>query len=108
MELKSISDRLKQKEKMSKRGQVSGLVFSILSLGVAIIVFVLVTVIAQELRDTQASGTEAYSAANKSLVGLGTFGDFVTIIVLAVVAGVVIGIIFGAFGFTLQPGGERR
>lgn len=81
-----------------KRGQVGGLSGSILALGVAAIVLVLVMVIAQELRDTQTAGTEAYISANKTVAGLGTFGDFWTIIVLAVVGAVVIGIIFGAFG----------
>lgn len=83
----------------NKRGQsVGGLAGSILQLGVAAIVLVLVMVIAQNLRNTQTAGTEAYVAANKTVVGLGTFGDFWTIIVLAVVGAVVISIIFGAFG----------
>lgn len=82
----------------SKKGQVGGLSGSILALGVAAIVLVLVLVITQELRDTQNVGTEAYSAANLTVVGLGTFADFWTIIVLAIIAAVVIGIIFGAFG----------
>lgn len=82
----------------NKKGQLGGLAGSIISLGVAAIVLVLVLVITQELRDTQTSGTEAFSAANETVVGLGTFGDFWTIIVLAVIAAVVIGIIFSAFG----------
>lgn len=44
------------------------------------------------------SGGEVFKSANETIVGLGTFGDFWTIIVLAVIAGVVIAIIFGAFG----------
>lgn len=83
---------------MNKRGQVGGLATNILALGVAAIVLVLVLVIAQELRDTQTVGTEAYQAANDTLVGIGTFGDFWTIIVLAIVAAVVLGIIFALFG----------
>src|SRR3990167_8142270 len=93
--------------KIKKKGQINSLVFSILALGIAVIVYVLVVVIAQELRDTQTAGTEAFVAANESLVGLGTFGGFIVILVLAVVAGVVIGIIFGAFGFTLGRPGRR-
>jgi hypothetical protein len=42
-------------------------------------------------------GDEAYTAGNETLVGLGTFGDFWTIIVLAIVAALVIGIILGGF-----------
>jgi hypothetical protein len=51
-------------------------------------------------------GDEAYTSANKSLVGLGTFGDFVSIIVLALVAGIVLGIIFGVFGGLGGTGGR--
>ena len=83
---------------MKKKGQVGGLSGNILQLGIAAIVLVLVLVISQELRDTQTAGTEAYLAANETVVGLGTFGDFWVIIVLAIVAAVVIGIIFGVFG----------
>ena len=43
-------------------------------------------------------GGESYTAGNNTIVGIGTFGSFWTIIVLAVVGAVVIGIIFGAFG----------
>jgi hypothetical protein len=82
----------------NKKGQVGGLSANVLQLGIAAIILVLVIVINQELRDTQTAGTEAYSAANKTVVGLGTFGDFWTIIVLAIVAAVVIGIVLGAFG----------
>ncbi len=91
----------------NNRGQLSGMASSVLAIGVAIIVLVLTLVITQELRDTQTSGTEAFDAANESIVGLGTFGDFVTIIVLALVAGIVLGIIFGVFG-GLSGGRGRR
>ncbi len=94
MHLKSIGEKKKQ----NNRGQLGGMATSVLSIGVAIIVLVLVLVIGQELRDTQTAGTEAFDAANESVVGLGTFGDFVSIIVLALVAGIVLGIIFGVFG----------
>jgi len=47
---------------------------------------------------TYTQAGEAYEAGNESLVGLATFGDFVSIIVLALVAGIVLGIIFGVFG----------
>jgi uncharacterized membrane protein len=52
----------------------------------------------QELRDTQTSGTEAYDAANLTVVGLGTFADFWEIIVLAIVITVVIGLLLTVFG----------
>lgn len=84
--------------KINSKGQVGGLSGNVLALGIAAIVLVLVLVITQELRDTQTAGTVAHDAANDTVVGLGTFADFWTIIVLAIVAAVVIGIIFGAFG----------
>ena len=81
-----------------KRGQVQALSGNVLSLMIAAIILVLALVITQELRDTQTAGTDAYTAANKTVVGLGTFGDFWTIIVLAIVASIVIGLILYSFG----------
>jgi len=43
-------------------------------------------------------GEESYVGANTTLVGLGTFADFWEIIVLAVVIGVVIGLLLVVFG----------
>ena len=87
---------------ISKKGQVNTLGPAILSLVFAAVVLVFGLVISQELRDTQTAGTEAYEAANTTLVGLGTFGDFWEIIVLAVVITVVIGLLLVVFG-----GGRR-
>lgn len=87
-----------------KKGQVGGIATSIIALGVAAIVLVLILVILQELRDTdivsagEAINDTAFEQANNTIVGIGTFADFWTIIVLAIVAAIVIGIIFGAFG----------
>lgn len=86
--------------KANKRGQLAGLPIAIISLVVTIIVFVLGLVIVQELRDTQTGGTEAYEAANDSLVGLGDFADFIPIIVIAIAAGVVVAIVLGSFAFS--------
>lgn len=85
--------------KKNKRGQTIGsLAPAILSLVFAAIVLVFGLVISQELRDTQTAGTEAYTAANDTVVGLGTFADFWTIIVLAIVIAVVIGLLLAVFG----------
>jgi len=81
-----------------KRGQLGSLSTSILALVFAAIVLVFGLVISQELRDTQTAGTDAYMAANDTLVGLGTFADFWEIIVLAVVISVVIGLLLTVFG----------
>jgi len=87
-----------QSLKMHKKGQLGGLAPAILSLVFAAIVLVFGLVISQELRDTQTAGTDAYKAANETLVGLGSFSDFWTIIVLAVVITVVIGLLLAVFG----------
>ena len=83
---------------MNKKGQVQTLAPAILSLVFAAVVLVFGLVISQELRDTQESTTDAYDAANKTLVGLGTFADFWEIIVLAIVITVVIGLLLVVFG----------
>ncbi len=89
---------------LNKKGQVNTLAPAILSLTFAAIVLVFGLVMTQELRDTQTSTTEAYAAANKTVVGLGTFADFWEIIVLAIVITVVIGLLLVIFGGT---GGRR-
>lgn len=81
-----------------KKGQLAALPMAIVALVLAAVVLVFGLVINQELRDTQDAGTEAFNAANLTLVGLGTFADFWTIIVLAIVITVVIGLLLGMFG----------
>lgn len=82
----------------NKRGQIQQLAPAILGLVFAAIILVFGLVISQELRDTQKAGTEAYTAANDTLVGLASFSDFWTIIVLAVVITIVIGLLLVVFG----------
>jgi len=83
---------------LKKKGQVQTLAPAILSLVFAAVVLVLGLVISQELRDTETAGSDAYEAANKTLVGLATFADFWEIIVLAIVITVVIGLLLVVFG----------
>jgi len=83
---------------MSKKGQVGGISTDILALVLAGVFLVFGLVMSQELRDTQTAGTEAYAAANTTLVGLSSFADFWEIIVLAIVIGVVVGILLTRFG----------
>jgi hypothetical protein len=45
-------------------------------------------------------GDESYTTTNKTFTGIGKFADFWTIIVLAIVAALVLSIIFGLFGRT--------
>ena len=80
-----------------KKGQLSTLPTAILGLVFAAVVLVFGLVISQELRDTQTTGTDAFGAANLTLVGLGTFADFWEIIVLAIVITVVIGLLLVVF-----------
>lgn len=82
---------------MNKKGQIGNLAPAILALVFAAIVLVFGLVISQELRDTQTAGTDAYVAANKTLVGLSSFSDFWEIIVLAVVITIVIGLLLVVF-----------
>ena len=89
--------------KLNKKGQINTLAPAILALVFAGIVLVFGLVMSQELRDTQTDGTEAYEAANLTVVGLGTFADFWEIIVLAIVITVVIGLLLIVFG-----GGTKR
>jgi ABC-type sugar transport system permease subunit len=84
--------------KMKKKGQVQTLAPAILSLVFAAVVLVFGLVISQELRDTQTAGSDAFNAANDTLVGLATFADFWEIIVLAIVITVVIGLLLVVFG----------
>ena len=83
---------------LSKKGQVNTLAPAILSLVFSAIVLVFGLVMTQELRDTQTSTTVAFIAANKTVIGLGTFADFWEIIVLAIVITVVIGLLLVIFG----------
>lgn len=102
MELKSLSK--------SKKGQLGALAPAIMTLVFAAILLTIGLVINQEIRDTTVDGSAgcnstdvsscgaAYDAANTTLAGLGTFADFWTIIVLAIVAVVVIGVLLAVFG----------
>ena len=89
---------MKKLKPMNDKGQLNTLAPSILALVFGAVVLVLGLVISQQLRDTQTVGTDAFAAANKTLVGLGTFADFWEIIVLAIIIAVVIGLLLTVFG----------
>ena len=91
--------------KFNKRGQVWSLAPAILGLVFAAIVLVFGLVISQELRDTQEAGSDAYQAVNDTMAGLASFSDFWTIIVLAVVISIVIGLLLVVFG---GAGGQEK
>jgi len=103
--MKSILQHNKEVEKLNKKGQgLGGLGGSVIAIVVAVIILVIGLVIVQELRDTQLTTSTAWFSANTSLGGLTTFSDFVNIIVLAVVASVVIGLILSGFAFSSRRG----
>lgn len=52
--------------------------------------------------------SDSFVTVNDSVVGFGAFADFMTIIVLAFIVGMVIAIILGAFGLNLNTLGGRR
>ena len=103
--------------KFNRTGQLGGLSGNVIAIVLAVIILVLGLVIVQELRDTRITGEAgcnatdtsacdiAYTASNDSLVGLGQFADFIPLIVLAVAAAVVIGVILTAF---VMPRGRQR
>jgi ABC-type branched-subunit amino acid transport system permease subunit len=77
----------------SKKGNLNLIVPAILALVLAASILVFGLIITEKLRDTATAGSAAYTAANKTVVGLGTFADFWSIIVLAVVIAVVVGLL---------------
>ena len=89
--------------KLQNKGQVQTLAPAILALVFAAIVLVFGLVISENLRDTQTAGSDAFEAANDTIIGLSTFADFWEIIVLAIVITIVIGLLLVVFG-----GGARR
>ena len=77
----------------NKKGNLNLMVPAILALVLAAAILTFGLIISEKLRDTATAGGTAYLAANKTVTGLGTFGDFWSIIVLAVVIAVVIGLL---------------
>jgi len=90
---------------LSKKAQVSSLAPAIISLVFAGFLLVMGLIILQSIRDVPGIGgtsalqnDSAFIEANKTLVGLATFGDFWEIIVLAIVITIVIGLLLTVFG----------
>lgn len=82
---------------MKKKGNIQMMVPAILALILAAAILTFGLIITEKLRDTATAGSEAFTAANKTVVGLGTFADFWSIIVLSVVIAVVIGLLLVVF-----------
>ena len=80
-----------------KKGNLNLIVPAILTLTLAAIILVFGLVMLDELWDSTDAGTEAYSAANQTIVGMGKFGDYWDLIVLAIVISVVISLLMLVF-----------
>lgn len=81
----------------NKKGNIGMMVPAILALILAAAILTFGLIITEKLRDTATTGSTAWLAANKTVAGLGTFADFWSIIVLAVVIAVVIGLLLVVF-----------
>lgn len=82
----------------NKKGQVSALTGSILAVTMAIIVFVFGLTVLSQLQTTQTAGSLVYNETGTAITGFTGLNDYWGLIVLAVVIGVVFGLIFWAFG----------
>ena len=82
---------------LNKKGNLNMIVPSILVLTLAALILVFGLLMLDELWDQTASGTEAYSAANETIVGLGKFADYWDLIVLAIVIAVIISLLLVVF-----------
>lgn len=80
---------LKQKHGMGVR-DISPVV---LTLVVASIFLGIGLYITQSFRDELTAGTEAYTAVNKTVAGLGKFGDWWGLIVIVIISAIIIGIV---------------
>lgn len=80
-----------------KKAQLNMLVPSILTLVLAAIILVFGLIMLDNLWDETDSGTEAYVAANETIVGIGDFADYVDLMVLAVVISIIISLLLMVF-----------
>lgn len=69
-----------------------------LAIVVAAIVISMGSEILSQLQDTQTANTTAYNVTGKGLEGMSTFGNWIPLIALIVVASIVIGVIVTYLG----------
>jgi len=82
-----------------KRGNVSELYPAVLALVLGIVILGVGLILLDELWDQTSSGTEAYTAVNESIVGLGDFADFIPLMVIGIAMAIVLGVVLRAFAF---------
>lgn len=80
-----------------KKGNLNMIVPSILVLTLAAIILVFGLLMLDELLGQTEAGTEAATAANDTIVGLGKFADYWDLIVLAIVISVIISLLLVVF-----------
>lgn len=85
-------------ESKNKRGQVNTLTASILAVTLAVVTFVFGLTLINNLQSTQTVNTLVYNETTQAITGYTGFNDYWSLIVLAVVIGIVFALIFGAFG----------
>lgn len=81
----------------NKKGNLGMIVPSVLTLTLAAIILVFGLLILNEIWGQTSSGTEAYRAANQTIVGIGKFADYFDLITLAIVVAVIIGLLLVVF-----------
>jgi len=84
-------------KKIGKKGNLGMVVPAILTLTLAAIILVFGLIMLDDLWDETTADTEAYTAANLTIVGIGDFADYVDLMVLAVVIAVVISLLLVVF-----------
>lgn len=88
---------MKLKPILSKKGQISALTPAVIAIGIAVIILAMVFVILENLETSLTAGGAARNATTEGIAGLAKFSDFWVVIVIAVIAMVVIGLILGIF-----------
>ena len=91
MELKSI---LSKNKKAMSLGDIYPAVLTIVLIGVVLGIGLYIL---SEI-DDQIDDTEASSALNETIVGLGDFAGWIAIIVVVIAAAIVLGIVLSSFG----------
>ena len=84
---------------IGKKGQVgiNMIVPSVLTLVLAALILIFSLAMMDSLWDSTTPGTIAYSAANKTIAGMGKFGDYWDLIVLAIIITVIISLLLVVF-----------
>jgi len=74
-----------------KRGLDAGMTATALSLGILVIVLGVVATVLTTVQGTQTADTTAYNVTAKGLSGMKTFSDFIPVLVVIAILGIVIG-----------------